>query len=99
MRDMTCSPGMCLPRPFSTAAVCMASSRVGTRMSAWISVLAGSTRSRQGMQNAAVLPVPFLARASTFRPASAIGITSSATRAQHGKEGGRGGSKCVIETG
>jgi|MDSX01.1.fsa_nt_gb hypothetical protein len=36
-----------------------------------------STFSRVGMMNAAVLPVPFLARARMSRPARAIGIASS----------------------
>lgn len=37
----------------------------------------GSTRSSTGMTKAAVLPVPFFARARMSRPASAIGIDSS----------------------
>lgn len=37
----------------------------------------GLTRSRVGMMKAAVLPVPFLARARTSRPVRAIGIASS----------------------
>jgi len=57
--------------------VCRASSRVGTRMRAWISLRAGSTRSRTGMVKAAVLPVPFLARARMSRPVRAMGMDSS----------------------
>ena len=62
---------------FLTCDVCRASSRVGTRMRAWISLRAGSTRSRTGIVNAAVLPVPFLARARMSRPVSAMGMDSS----------------------
>jgi len=71
------STARCLPSSLHTCAVCRASSRVGTRMSAWISARLVSTFSSTGMQKAAVLPVPFFARASTSRPVSAIGIDSS----------------------
>jgi len=67
----------CFPSSRATCEVCSASSRVGTRITAWISLRLVSRRSRTGMQKAAVLPVPFLARARMSRPVSAIGIDSS----------------------
>mmetsp|Transcript_2706 Transcript_2706/g.6776 ORF Transcript_2706/g.6776 Transcript_2706/m.6776 type:complete len:208 (-) Transcript_2706:366-989(-) len=66
-----------LPRSRHTCDVCSASSRVGTRIIAWIAFFEESTFSRTGTTNAAVLPVPFFARARMSRPASAIGIDSS----------------------
>jgi len=68
---------VCLPSVLHTWEVCKASSRVGTRRRAWILGTFGLTRSRVGMMKAAVLPVPFLARARISRPVSAIGIASS----------------------
>jgi hypothetical protein len=43
----------------------------------WIALVVASTFSRQGIINAAVLPVPFFARARTSLPARMIGIASS----------------------
>lgn len=43
----------------------------------WTSFFVGSTFSSTGMENAAVLPVPFLARARMSRPVRAMGIDSS----------------------
>jgi hypothetical protein len=43
----------------------------------WTSFLVVSIFSSTGIENAAVLPVPFLARARMSRPVSAMGIDSS----------------------
>ena len=43
----------------------------------WISLRVGSTFSSTGIENAAVLPVPFFARARMSRPVSAMGMDSS----------------------
>ena len=67
----------CLPSSLVTCDVWSASSRVGTSKTAWITFLVTSVFSRTGMVNAAVLPVPFLARAKMSRPVSAIGMDSS----------------------
>jgi hypothetical protein len=50
---------------------------VGIRRRAWILGLEGSIRWSVGIKKAAVLPVPFLARARMSRPVKAIGIASS----------------------
>lgn len=73
---MTCTP-VCLPSVLQTCEVWSASSRVGTRRRAWILLTLGLTRSSVGMMKAAVLPVPFLARARTSRPVRAMGMASS----------------------
>ena len=64
---ITCTP-RCLPSSLHTCDVCSASSRVGTSRIAWMMFLFTSTFSSTGMVNAAVLPVPFLARARISRP-------------------------------
>lgn len=48
-----------------------------SRGAPWMAFLVGSIFSRAGMQKAAVLPVPFLARARMSRPVSAMGMLSS----------------------
>lgn len=50
---------------------------MGTRSKACILSSFGLTFSNAGMTKAAVLPVPFLARARMSRPVKAIGIDSS----------------------
>eukprot|EP00964_Phaeocystis_antarctica_P066807 scaffold40430_cov65-Phaeocystis_antarctica.AAC.10 len=67
----------CLPRSLQTCDVCSASSRVGTRIIAWMAAFELSAFSSTGITKAAVLPVPFLARARMSRPARAIGMLSS----------------------
>lgn len=67
----------CFPRVLHTCEVWSASSRVGTRMRAWILGLLGLIRSSVGMTKAAVFPVPFFARARMSLPVSATGIVSS----------------------
>ena len=73
---MTLMP-RCCPKVLHTCDVCKASSRVGTKMRAWVFWVLGSTLSSVGMIKAAVLPVPFFARASISRPVRATGIVSS----------------------
>lgn len=67
----------CFPNVLHTWDVCKANSRVGTKIRAWILELFVLIRSRAGMTKAAVLPVPFFARARISRPVSATGIASS----------------------
>lgn len=73
---MTLMP-RCCPRVLHTCDVCRASSLVGTRIRACVFWVFGSILSSVGMMNAAVLPVPFFARASMSRPVKATGIVSS----------------------
>mmetsp|Transcript_11721 Transcript_11721/g.32959 ORF Transcript_11721/g.32959 Transcript_11721/m.32959 type:complete len:270 (-) Transcript_11721:273-1082(-) len=67
----------CFPNSLHTCDVCSASSRVGTRMSTWISFLVGSALFSAGITNAAVFPVPFFALARMSLPDSAIGMAFS----------------------
>lgn len=67
----------CLPRVLQTCDVCIANSRVGTRMRACTLLFFGFTFWRAGITKAAVFPVPFLARARISLPVRATGIASS----------------------
>lgn len=73
---MTFTP-RCCPKVLHTCDVCKASSRVGTNIKACVFWFLGSTLSSVGMMKAAVLPVPFFARASMSRPVRATGIVAS----------------------
>ena len=57
-----------------SSVICMASSRVGARITAWTSSLSGSMRSMMGMPKAMVLPVPVGALAMTSFPSSMGGM-------------------------
>ena len=73
------------PDPFAScehaASICRASSRVGLTTSARGDPgrLARPMRSIMGSANAAVLPVPVVAAATTSRPSSASGMACSCT--------------------
>lgn len=67
----------CFPNVLHTWDVCKASSLVGTRIKAWVLEFFELIRSSVGITNAAVLPVPFLARARMSRPVRATGMVSS----------------------
>jgi hypothetical protein len=69
--------GVCTARSFRSSRIWAASSRVGVSTSARV-VPRGLSISwcRIGSRNAAVLPLPVVAEASTSRPASAGGIAS-----------------------
>lgn len=67
----------CFPSVLQTWDVWSANSRVGTRRRAWVFVLLGLIRSKVGITKAAVLPVPFFARARISLPVRATGIVSS----------------------
>jgi hypothetical protein len=65
--------------PHSTSASCQtwcASSRVGTRISAWVVALQGSSRSSIGSRKAPVLPLPVRAWIITSWPSSRKGIAA-----------------------
>ena len=49
---------MCFPSSFTKEEVCSTSSRVGTKMSPWMSRFAVEHRSSSGMAKAPVSPVP-----------------------------------------
>mmetsp|Transcript_35419 Transcript_35419/g.85719 ORF Transcript_35419/g.85719 Transcript_35419/m.85719 type:complete len:247 (-) Transcript_35419:423-1163(-) len=68
---------ICFPISLTMADVWSANSRVGIKMRTWICLRSVSVFSRHGMMYAAVLPVPFLARAKTLRSCRMIGIASS----------------------
>src|SRR5688572_10800330 len=70
--------GVCTARSFRSSRICAASSRVGVITSARV-VPRGRSISlwRMGSRNAAVLPLPVMAQASTSRPAIAGGIASA----------------------
>ena len=67
----------CFPRVLQTWDVCIANSLVGTRIKHWIFETLGLIFCSVGITNAAVFPVPFLARARMSRPVRATGILSS----------------------
>src|SRR4051794_6687361 len=66
-----------LPYARSACVTWMHSSRVGVSTIAWTSSSSGSTDSRSGSPNAAVLPVPVCACPITSRPSSSGGIACS----------------------
>ena len=65
---------VCLPRLLNSAAICEASSRVGTRMRA-CELTAGSQSCRRGRAKVAVLPVPVRACPMTSKPWMISGIS------------------------
>ena len=58
-------PGLNWARSRISPVICMASSRVGARITAWTASLSGSMCSMMGMPKAKVLPVPVGALAVT----------------------------------
>lgn len=60
----------CLPNVLHTWDVCKASSRVGTRRSAWILLTLVLIFSSVGITNAAVLPVPYIVSSNSEEPMS-----------------------------